>query len=310
MEHDEDSLATPTQEIPDPPLEIMEEGRKDRSEMWRAVLLFAVFGATSALALVPAAKLPTLLAFIGLSEESAEVSGPISKPRPLGAAGATSKAAPTAPSTSGPARFVYPTQNYYSTQIVQATPIPGTQLVEPTGTASTLQTSTFFNGQSLDASLGPPEGSGQGFFGFASPQRSAPEDSGSIVDRAAWVPPVSDAPPDGGLASSVGGGAPMSQSSRPEGEIAAAISSPSWGSNDVPPRVEAMVVQLQGLGAVRYRLERWGQQGKLYRFSCEMPVPGVPGMTRLWEAVAPTGEKAVAEVLRSILQDRAHTLRE
>jgi len=58
--------------------------------------------------------------------------------------------------------------------------------------------------------------------------------------------------------------------------------------------------RIEQLGAVRYRLETWGNQGELFRFWCEMPlVPGV-GTVAFFEAIASQPEEAMENVVRQI----------
>ncbi len=58
--------------------------------------------------------------------------------------------------------------------------------------------------------------------------------------------------------------------------------------------------RLQSLGAVYYRMEKWGADGRLYRFYCDTAVAGQPGMVRHWEAVAEHPESAMLQVLSQI----------
>lgn len=58
--------------------------------------------------------------------------------------------------------------------------------------------------------------------------------------------------------------------------------------------------RLQSLGAVYYRMEKWGADGRLYRFYCDTAVAGQPGMVRHWEAVAEHPEMAMLQVLSQI----------
>ncbi|GAB4140914.1 hypothetical protein [Thermopirellula anaerolimosa] len=58
--------------------------------------------------------------------------------------------------------------------------------------------------------------------------------------------------------------------------------------------------RLQALGAVYYRMEKWGAEGRLYRFYCDTTVAGQPGMVRHWEAVAEHPESAMIQVISQI----------
>ena len=77
------------------------------------------------------------------------------------------------------------------------------------------------------------------------------------------------------------------------------------GSAETPPANPAgstgeLEQRLQSLGAVYYRMEKWGADGRLYRFYCDTAVAGQPGMVRHWEAVAEQPETAMLRVLSQI----------
>lgn len=66
-----------------------------------------------------------------------------------------------------------------------------------------------------------------------------------------------------------------------------------------PPTAE-LERRLQSLGAVYYRMEKWGADGRLYRFYCDTAVAGQAGVVRHWEAVAEHPESAMIQVLSQI----------
>jgi hypothetical protein len=59
--------------------------------------------------------------------------------------------------------------------------------------------------------------------------------------------------------------------------------------------------RLQELGAMNYLLEKWGDEGHLYRFRCEVAIRDYPGLRQHFEAVAPTGEEAIRRVLAEVI---------
>lgn len=70
-------------------------------------------------------------------------------------------------------------------------------------------------------------------------------------------------------------------------------------SHSAPPTAD-LERRLQSLGAVYYRMEKWGADGRLYRFYCDTAVAGQAGVVRHWEAVAEHPESAMIQVLSQI----------
>lgn len=68
-------------------------------------------------------------------------------------------------------------------------------------------------------------------------------------------------------------------------------------------RVEPLLQQLRQLGVAKYDLERWGGEGKLYRFHCEMPISG-GSLTQQFEAVTGDPEASVEQVVTEVSQWR------
>jgi len=68
------------------------------------------------------------------------------------------------------------------------------------------------------------------------------------------------------------------------------------------PGLRDWAFRFEKLGAVRYRLETWGNRGELYRFWCEMPVGQSSWTVRFFEAVASRPEEAMENVLRQVEQ--------
>lgn len=84
----------------------------------------------------------------------------------------------------------------------------------------------------------------------------------------------------------------------PQG-VSATASAETPTSNPGVPTTD-LEQRLQSLGAVYYRMEKWGADGRLYRFYCDTAVAGQPGMVRHWEAVAEHPESAMIQVLSQI----------
>jgi hypothetical protein len=68
-------------------------------------------------------------------------------------------------------------------------------------------------------------------------------------------------------------------------------------------RVEPWLTKLREFGVAEYALERWGGDGKLYRFHCEMPIGGSP-LTQQFEAVAANPETSVEQVVAEVAKWR------
>jgi hypothetical protein len=61
-----------------------------------------------------------------------------------------------------------------------------------------------------------------------------------------------------------------------------------------------LLAQLTGQGMTEHRLERWGSEGQLYRFSCQVAPADNPLYARHFEAVAADGESAVTRVASEV----------
>lgn len=106
------------------------------------------------------------------------------------------------------------------------------------------------------------------------------------------------------------------QGQLPPSQVASALA-PAFGSAlppvEPPPepaapatlveRVEPLLQQLRQLGVAKYDLERWGGEGKLYRFHCEMPISG-GSLTQQFEAVTGDPEASVEQVVTEVSQWR------
>ena len=65
-------------------------------------------------------------------------------------------------------------------------------------------------------------------------------------------------------------------------------------------RVEPLLTQLRQLGVAEYALERWGGDGKLYRFHCEMPLGAGAELTQQFEAVTADPQASVEQVVAEV----------
>jgi hypothetical protein len=79
---------------------------------------------------------------------------------------------------------------------------------------------------------------------------------------------------------------------------------PPQGSSTLAERVAPLLTQLRQFGVAEYALERWGGEGKLYRFHCEMPLGGRSSLTQQFEAVTADPEASVEQVVTEVSQWR------
>ncbi len=92
---------------------------------------------------------------------------------------------------------------------------------------------------------------------------------------------------------------------------AAAASAPRPASDpqgQLAARVEPLVSQLRAWGAAAYQLEAWGSDGRLFRFSCDMPLGGGLAATQQFEAVAADPQGAIARVVAEVQSWRSPQL--
>jgi hypothetical protein len=71
------------------------------------------------------------------------------------------------------------------------------------------------------------------------------------------------------------------------------------------PALEALMRQLQSLGAEQFHLAPWGSDGAMHRFECSAPLPGASGFVRHFDAIESDAQLAVSRVLRDVQQWRA-----
>lgn len=67
-----------------------------------------------------------------------------------------------------------------------------------------------------------------------------------------------------------------------------------------PSEFASLLEQLRSLGAAEYRLQKWGQDGQLYRFRCEMPLAESTEVTRHFEAVGSDPVASIAQVVGEV----------
>jgi len=89
--------------------------------------------------------------------------------------------------------------------------------------------------------------------------------------------------------------------SRPGDKPLPAVSVPPQKVAATGPAVPISVIaaELESLGAQQVAVTRWGQ-GRLYRISCELPLPGNPSITQHFESVAVNQADAALKVLSEI----------
>lgn len=107
-----------------------------------------------------------------------------------------------------------------------------------------------------------------------------------------------------GLAENPGGMNPPARYAEPPSlQIGGALPLPEPPPVKAPStlaeRVEPLLTQLRQFGVAEYALERWGGDGKLYRFHCEMPIAG-GALTQQFEAVASNPEASVEQVVAEV----------
>jgi len=62
-------------------------------------------------------------------------------------------------------------------------------------------------------------------------------------------------------------------------------------------RAEPLLQRLRSLGASQYALEKWGQEGQLFRFRCAMPLAKNKQFTQQFEAVANSPLDSIEQVV-------------
>ena len=70
-------------------------------------------------------------------------------------------------------------------------------------------------------------------------------------------------------------------------------------------RLEVLAAQLRELGATRYSVEEWGEEGRLVRCHCVVSLGRLPGLGQHFETVAGTGEEALHRILAEITSSRS-----
>jgi hypothetical protein len=118
-------------------------------------------------------------------------------------------------------------------------------------------------------------------------ERSGLDSGGAIEDRGVTPPArYAEAPP-----LQIGSALPLPEPT------------PAKAPSTLAERVEPLLTQLRQYGVAEYALERWGGDGKLYRFHCEMPIGG-GSLTQQFEAVAANPEASVEQVVAEVSQWR------
>ncbi|MEJ5342332.1 MAG: hypothetical protein WHT09_12250 [Thermogutta sp.] len=314
---DTDAAENLLPESVDSTLEPLDARERSRSDIWRAVALFTIFAGTIGLALVPPTRLPVLVSvFFSPVEKESEEQETKSKSGNLSVKKGSFETFTLAKAPDGRHHFAGEAFRDHPAQVVQATPVPSPGAAssagilpapgEPAQGGSSLTANSTLDQDLSGAFVSRTSSSG--------PSTAVNISTDALGDRR---PPWQSA--NSGL---VGGEvAPWEKpaTTTPPVRQMAAISPTLPGPIRTPPQeempsvegiehLEQLALQFRALGAVRYRLERWGANGQLFRFTCEMPVRGVPHMTRLWEAIAPSPEDAMRRVLAQISANSSDVL--
>ncbi|RMF97461.1 MAG: hypothetical protein D6741_10055 [Planctomycetota bacterium] len=69
----------------------------------------------------------------------------------------------------------------------------------------------------------------------------------------------------------------------------------------------AIQQRLQALGAMRYRLEPWGDAGRFYRFTCDVSIDGSAERLQHWESIDANPVRAMQDVLARVESWTAQT---
>lgn len=287
------------------------------SDMWRAVVLFLIFAATIGIALIPATKLPVLLSLLNSSDDTPvkRPTSPFNDGQKL-IAGVNDAVAATRDASGGLFSAGDAQNSPGSPQVVQASHIdsqvltwqPSWEGARGSGSEGNRQTYNVSNQEVNPVLPVYEDGAGRGTmlsaprFDVAANQVSEvgwPNNLNTNAGLAAIGFPATEVAAD-----------PISlnppQTMWDQTTVTLAENSPAEGIGAGDrQRLTELERHFQALGAIRYRLERWGEGGRLYRFSCEMPLAASTQMTRVWEAVASSGEEAMLRVLQAILSSQA-----
>lgn len=273
------------------------------SELLRAVLLFGLLFGMIALASLPQGILPTLALFT--TRETDTESSPANDQ----AASQPRKDSPLPNDKSFP-NFI--TQNGDSIQTIQATAAQS-----PSWENSVNQAVNGVPEANINVPLDHPPSWGNGISHDNITPPTAPHRIETDPAATARLCPPLDgvvstgftgwgyqkSPQIGGPTRSLFGEAELASSSigddnQPKLNGQAAPGTPPAGLTSAT--IGNLSARIEQLGALRYRLERWGNQGELFRFWCEMPlVPGV-GTVAFFEAIASQPEEAMENVVRQV----------
>ena len=119
--------------------------------------------------------------------------------------------------------------------------------------------------------------------------KSAPIAGGDLGAQAQGVAPL--APMAEAPAVQIGGALPLPEAS------------PEMPPSTLKERLKPLLQQLEQYGVAGYEMHRWGSDGNLYRFQCEMPLAG-GSLTQQFEAVAANPEASVEQVIAEVSEWR------
>jgi hypothetical protein len=83
---------------------------------------------------------------------------------------------------------------------------------------------------------------------------------------------------------------------------------PTLAGSSLQEQLAPFLQQLRDQGAIEYALEKWGNEGQLYRFRCDLPLAESDQLTRQFEAIHHEPRESIAQVLAKVTTWRAARL--
>ncbi|GAB6167246.1 hypothetical protein JCM19992_32460 [Thermostilla marina] len=125
----------------------------------------------------------------------------------------------------------------------------------------------------------------------AAPNTAMNEPTGTLAGGTPSLSPGMPFPASPGMSGSVG--------PAPTGGLPA-IERPPLSPEQAQAAVAAIQQRLQSLGAMRYRLEPWGNAGQFYRFTCDVSIDGSAERLQHWESIDRDPVRAMQDVLSRV----------
>ncbi|NOY41450.1 MAG: hypothetical protein GXP26_06395 [Planctomycetes bacterium] len=82
--------------------------------------------------------------------------------------------------------------------------------------------------------------------------------------------------------------------------FATEVASPTTAAPTLQEKLSPLLQQLRTLGTTEYALEKWGNDGQLYRFRCAMPLAQSEQHTQQFEAFHAQPDEAIQQVLAEV----------